>query len=95
MDVLENKAWASKLCEETVSLDIVAEAKHSDADSGVCCFYANIDDMRRHRKILTYFIENNMIRQTKSGKYYDISFKKDEQTDQGEYGEGFSRIEII
>ena len=89
MYFFENKAWASKLCEETVSLDIVAEAKHSDADSGVCCFYANIDDMRRHRKILTYFIENNMIRQTKSGKYYDISFKKDEQTDQGEYGEGF------
>ena len=89
MYFFENKEWASKLCEETVSLDIVAEAKHSDADSGVCCFYANIDDMRRHRKILTYFIENNMIRQTKSGKYYDISFKKDEQTDQGEYGEGF------
>ena len=34
-------------------------------------------------------IENNLIPKTKNGRYYDISFKTDEQTLNGEYGNDF------
>lgn len=90
----------NELCANAVEQDIVDEAKHTNpdsfglnphgsADSGVCCFYLNCDDIEGHKKILTYFLENNMIQRTKKGKLYNISFKLDNQTRAGEYGEEF------
>lgn len=90
----------NELCSNAVEQGIVDEAKHTNpdsfglnphgsADSGVCCFYLNCDDIERHKKILTYFLENNMIQRTKKGKLYNISFKLDNQTRSGEYGEEF------
>lgn len=90
----------NELCSNAVEQDIIAEAKHTNpdsfglnphgsADSGVCCFYLNCDDIERHKKILTYFLENNMIQRTKKGKLYNISFKLDNQTRAGEYGKAF------
>ena len=49
----------------------------------------NIDDMESHRKILEYFIKNSMIKKTKSGRFYNISFKLDSQTTDGKYGTDF------
>ena len=50
------------ICKEWVEKDIVSEAKHSNADNGVAWFYTNIDDIESYKKILEYFIENNMIK---------------------------------
>lgn len=72
-----------------VQENIVSEAKYSYPDGGVCCFYLHIDDMDGHRRVISFFRENNMIQKTKTGKYYNISFKLDEQTDAGEYGEDY------
>lgn len=49
----------------------------------------NCDDTEGHKKILSYFIKNNMIQRTKTGRLYNISFKLDAQTRAGEYGNNF------
>lgn len=92
--------YIKKLCSDAVELKIVTEAKHTNpnsfglspfgtANSGVCCFYLNCDDTEGHKKVLSYFIKNNMIQRTKTGRLYNISFKLDNQTRAMEYGEQF------
>lgn len=84
-----NKKFAVHICEEAVANGICEEAKHTDAAEGVCCFYLNCDDNEGHKRVLSYFIKNDLIRKTKAGKLYNISFKLDDQTRAGEYGSGF------
>lgn len=95
-----NIEYIKKLCSDAVMKKIVEEAKHTNpssfglnphgtSNSGVCCFYLNNDDIEGHKKILSYFIENNMIKKTKAGKFHNISFKLDNQTRAMEYGEDF------
>lgn len=58
---------------------------------GVCCFYLNGNDREGHKKILSYMLDNGLVRKTKSGKLYNISFKYDTETYAGKYkGSGFS-----
>lgn len=77
------------VCKRAVEDDIVVEAKHSNKEDGVACFYLNNDDLEGHKKIISFFLENNLIQKTKSGKFYNISFKLDAQTANKEYGEEF------
>ncbi len=84
-----DRKTAEKVCKEAVEKNIVAESKHSNASEGVCCFYLNCDDIETHKKIIKFFIDNNLIRKTKAGKYYNLSFKLDSQTEEGEYGKDF------
>lgn len=55
----------------------------------MACFYLNIDDIGRHKRIIQYFLDHDMIRRTKAGKLYNISFKLDDRTKAGAYGDGF------
>ena len=89
MYFFDDKNFVANICEEVVKKNIVVESKHSNAEEGVACFYLNYDDIERHKKIILYFIENNLIRRTKSGKLYNISFKLDNQTREGKYGKEF------
>lgn len=84
-----NREFIEEICKEAVEKKFVCEAKHSNANKGVACFYLNIKDIENHKKILKFFIENNMIRKTKTGRFYNISFKLDSQTLDGKYGEDF------
>lgn len=84
--------FLNKLCKETVGKDIVWEAKVAAGPRGkeyVSCFYLHIDDNETHRKLIKYFLDNDAIGKTKSGKYRNIAFKLNEQTRNGEYGDGF------
>lgn len=51
-----------------------AEAKHTDRislafeNSGIDCFYVDCNDTITHKKILSSFIENDMISKIKTGK---------------------------
>ncbi|MBS4780646.1 MAG: hypothetical protein KH012_10015 [Collinsella sp.] len=84
----------------TAVLDgVVVEAKYSNPETliaagskqGVCCFYLNGNDREGHKRVLSYMLENRLIRKTKSGKLYNISFKFDSETYAGKYkGSGFS-----
>lgn len=83
---LEGQQFAEKMCRKAVSDGVVIEAKRGDSPTdGVACFYLNCDDDVTHKRIISFFIEHNMIRKTKTGKLYDISFKMDRQTLAGEY----------
>lgn len=84
-----DKDFASKICENAVANNVVCEAKHSIDDNGVCCFYLNGDDIVRHKKVIQFFIDNGLIKKTKTGKLYNISFKYDRQTKDGIYGDSF------
>lgn len=89
MYFFDNKKFVEKICEDAVKKNIVNQSKHSDEETGVACFYLNYDDVDTHKKIISYFIENNLIKKTKSGRLYNISFKLDNQTRAGEYGDEF------
>ena len=89
MYFFKDNDFAAKICEKAVADGVVAEAMHSNAPDGVCCFYLHFDDKEAHKRRITYFLENGLIRKTKAGKLYNISFKFDDQTRKGEYGDGF------
>lgn len=84
-----NRDSIARICEDAVKYNIVKEAKHSDGEEGVACFYLNYDDIECHKRIIFYFLEKGLIRKTKKGKLYNISFKFDNQTRMGEYGNEF------
>ncbi|WP_160684327.1 hypothetical protein [Clostridium sp. C2-6-12] len=89
MYFFKDKKFVAKICEDAVKKNIVNQSKHSDEETGVACFYLNCDDIETHNKIISYFIENNLIQKTKSGRLYNISFKLNTQTSAGEYGDEF------
>ena len=92
----DGRTFTEERCREAVEQGIVGEAKCSDSYEGVACFYLNIDDTERHKRIIQYFIDHDMIRRTKTGKLYNISFKLDDQTRAGEYGNEFkSELKLV
>ena len=70
MCFFKGRDFIAKLCQEAVEKGVVAEAKHSNANEGVSCFYLNCDDMASHKKVIEFFLNNNLIRKTKNGKLY-------------------------
>ena len=84
-----DRQFVEKICREAIEQNIVEECKHSNADDGVSCFYLNDDDLEGHRRVIEFFIKNDLIRKTTKGKLYNISFKHDTQTLAGEYGDDY------
>ena len=73
--------------------------KHTDLDaldfnprskdgSWVIIWYST-DEEKALKSLARFLIGHGFVAKTKSGKYYNISFKYDEQTRNGEYGEQF------
>ncbi len=75
MYFFEDRNIVEKICKECVEKEIVCEAKHSNAGDGVACFYMNIDDTESHKRILEYFIKNNMIPKTKKRSILQYFFQ--------------------
>lgn len=90
MYFFDNKEFVANICENAVKNNIVSTSKHSNNETGVACFYLNHDDIETHKRVISYFIENNLIRRTKDGRLHNISFKLDSQTKNGEYGDKFN-----
>lgn len=88
---------ADELVREAVVTGAVIEAKRSTAKhvalsragTGVCCFYLNGDDAEAHRRAIGFLLGHGLVRRTKAGRLYNVSFKFDEQTRAGEYGDDF------
>lgn len=85
----DDRNFVTKICKKAIEEHIVEEVKHSDDEKGVVCFYLHCDDVEAHRRVLSYFLENNLIRRTKNGRLYNISFKLDKQTLNKQYGDEF------
>lgn len=82
----DNLEFVQKICEQAIKAGIAAEAKHSNSDalriqgSGVCCFYCNGDDEESHKKIISFFIRNDMILRDDYGNLRNMAFKYDSTT---------------
>lgn len=89
MYFFQGEEHAEEMCRKAVEEGVVTEAKHTDGDSGMAIFYLEADDLEGHKRVIEFFKENGLIRKTKAGKFFNISFKLDEQTRAGEYGKDY------
>lgn len=86
----QGRTFANEMCDLAVGQGIVQEAKASAKDEGVACFYIDGTDIAAHQRVIQFFLDHDMIRRTKAGKLYNISFKFDQQTRGGQYGTDFA-----
>lgn len=85
-----NKNLIDRICQETVDLfGIVKEAKYTNNNKGMACFYLECDDIETHKSIISYLLDNNCLPKTRSGRFKNLAFKLNAQTYAGEYGENF------
>lgn len=94
MHFFKDQEFAMKICQKAIDEDVCYECKCTNMEftgesTGVICFYLNGDDIENHRKVLKFMLDNNLIQRTKTGKLYNISFKYDDQTRNGEYESDF------
>ena len=94
MYFFNDQEFAMSMCEKAISENVCYECKCTDMEqmgtaSGVICFYLNGDDIKNHYRIIQFMIDNELIRKTKTGRLYNISFKFDDQTRGGKYGADF------
>ena len=84
-----NRKQIEQVCQEAVEFGIIEEAKHTNADDGVACFYLECDDIETHKSIIAFLLDNNCLPKTKTGRLCNIAYKLDSQTYAGEYGKKF------
>ncbi len=94
MYFFDDQEFAKEICQKAIDEDVCLECKCTDMEStgqptGVVCFYLNGDDIENHKRVIQFMMANNLIRKTNTGKYYNNSFKFDDQTSAGEYGADF------
>lgn len=94
MFFFDDQRFAQDICEKAIESGACYECKCTDMEgaglpTGVLCFYLNGDDIDNHKRVIQFMLDNNLIRKTKTGKLYNISFKFDDQTRAGEYGGDF------
>ena len=94
MHFFHDQEFAMDICQKAIDEDICVECKCTDlevqkTENGVICFYLNGDDIDAHKKIIRFMLKNDLISKTKTGRYYNMSFKFDDQTRAGEYGSDF------
>ena len=49
----------------------------------MACFYIEYDNLNAHRKVINFFLENNLIPKTKNGRYYDVIVQSTIKSDWG------------
>ena len=96
MYFFSDQAFGLNICQKAIDEGICYECKCTDMEltaepTGVICFYLNSDDIENHKRVIQFMIANDLIRKTKTGRYYNNSFKYDDQTRAGEYGADFER----
>ena len=89
MYFFNDEPFVASVCQKAVERGVVQEAKHTNGKDGVACFYIDCDDTVAHKRVISFLLENNLVKKTKTGKLYNISFKLDNQTRAGEYGLDF------
>lgn len=68
--------------------DMLAFNPHAKNRSLAIIWYST-DEEKALKGVAKFLINHELVPETKAGKYYNISFKYDEQTRNGEYGEQF------
>lgn len=93
----DSVSYISLIAQKAIELKIVKRCKHTRFDkykkkTGVLCLYIDGNNKSDHLRVINFMIENNLIRRTKLGKLFNISFKFDFQTKKDEYGKSFKPI---
>ena len=100
MCFFDDQKFAMNICEKAIAENACykckcADMEVSDYEKGVICFYLNGDDIENHHRVIQFMMDNKLIQKTKKGQLYNISFKFDDQTRNGEYGAEFEgRIKL-
>ena len=86
--------FAKSICEKAIKEQVCYECKCADlsvqkTESDPICFYLNGDDVAQHKSVIQFMLDNDLIKRTKVGKLYNISFKYNSQTLANKYGEDF------
>lgn len=94
MYFFEDQEYAKQICQKAIDEEVCYACKCTDMETtmkptGVACFYLNGDDIENHKRVIRFMIDNNLILKAKTGRLYNNSFKFDNQTIAGEYGEDF------
>lgn len=94
MYFFNDQKFAMSLCEKAIAENVCYKCKCTDmklagSETGVICFYLNGDDIENHHRVIQFMMDNKLIQKTKTGKFYNISFKFDDQTRAGKYGADF------
>lgn len=94
MYFFENQEFTKDICKKAIDEKVCYECKCTNLEAkgetkGVACFYLNADDIENHKRVIQFMLDNNLIPKTKSGRFYNNSFKLDSQTQAGEYGSDF------
>lgn len=94
MYFFDNQKFAQQICQKAIDEKVCYECKCTDMETamtstGVICFYLNGDDIENHKRVIRFMLDNNLIKKTKTGRFYNNSFKFDYQTGTGEYGTAF------
>lgn len=92
MYFFEDIGYARNLCIKAMDENIVRRAAYKSDAPGVALFYLNIDDIKTHKKVLKFFVKNDLIKTKKDGSFYNISFKLDSQSRAGEYKSRFNAV---
>ena len=83
MRVIKNSAWVYYLADTDPHFDETKVGKWM-------YFFGDRQFVEKIcREAIEFFIKNDLIRKTKKGKLYNISFKHDTQTLAGEYGDDY------
>lgn len=89
MYFFDDRKFVEKICKMAIKQKIVKSLKFSNDEKGVVCFYMNGEDVLSHKRVLAFFLSNDLIRHRKNGNLYNVAFKFDHQTRSDEYGENF------
>lgn len=69
------------------TMELNPNPKHRDISTII---WYSADDKESLQNLVRFLIENNLIRKTKTGKLYNLSYKYDTQSIMGEYGNNFT-----
>ncbi|WP_437830573.1 hypothetical protein ACQRXC_03850 [Niallia taxi] len=58
-------------------------------DGSLMIIWYSTDDKESLKALAKFLVTHGLVRKTKAGRYYNISFKYDKQTRNGEYGDEF------
>ncbi|CAM5579311.1 hypothetical protein SAFG77S_09066 [Streptomyces afghaniensis] len=58
-------------------------------DGSLMIIWYSTDEKESLKGLAKFLVDHGIVRKTKAGRYYNISFKYDKQTRNGEYGEDF------
>lgn len=79
MYFFEDQSFAQRICEKAITEHVCYECKCTDmevqlAPTGVICFYLNGDDIENHKRVIQFMMDNDLIRKTKTGRYYNKDY---------------------